>query len=133
MSTAVVVGLIYADFGGGLLDAGPAPAHAAGAPAARPQAARGVGALGRIEPRSELIEIGGPAEEQLAQLLIQEGDAVSEGQPLGYLRTFAEHAAERERIAALLDEAEQMLQAVTAVGEAAVQEAEVRIRSVAAK
>jgi pyruvate/2-oxoglutarate dehydrogenase complex dihydrolipoamide acyltransferase (E2) component len=89
-----------------------------------------IGALGRIEPHSEVIQVGAAIDDRLARLVVAEGDAVKAGDVLGYLESHAERVAERNRIAALLREAEQMLEAETRLGQAAVREAELGVRRI---
>ena len=87
-----------------------------------------VGALGRIEPSSEIISLGGPADQLLVRLLVKEGDKVTKGQALGYFLDYAKNVADRQRIAAKLEEAKNMLTATTDAGEAAIHEAEVKLK-----
>ena len=109
------------------------PGAPAPAPAAAPQrasaATQAVGALGRIEPRSEIIRLGAIADEWVAEILIEQGAEVSQGQTLARLRSYGEHIATRERVASQLAEAERLLKAVRTSGEAAIVEAELRVRS----
>lgn len=86
-----------------------------------------VGALGRIEPASEIIEVGGPSDEIVAVLAVKEGDSVTKDQVLGHFRSYEQRAAESERISAKLKEAVSLLDAETKSGEAAIHEAEVRV------
>lgn len=53
-------------------------------------------ALGRIEPTSGVIQVGGPINEILGRLLIKEGDLVTKGQIIGYLRSYDERRSELE-------------------------------------
>ncbi len=87
-----------------------------------------VGALGRIEPESEIIEIGGPSDELIESLTVKEGDFVTKGQALGYFQSHEQRAADTERLAAKLNEAERLLDAETKSGEAAIYDAEVKIK-----
>lgn len=89
-----------------------------------------VGALGRIEPSSEIISLGGPSDQLLAEVTVKEGDKVEKGQALGYFLGHAENMADRQRIAAKLAEAERMLEATTGAGGAAVHEAEVKLQQI---
>jgi multidrug efflux pump subunit AcrA (membrane-fusion protein) len=78
---------------------------AAGEPPAnqKPKQPVAVAALGRIEPRSEIISLGagvgaglgaGVASDRLDSLLVARGDPVQKGQVLGYLGGHAEQMAE---------------------------------------
>jgi HlyD family secretion protein len=56
-----------------------------------------VAALGRIEPHSEIINLGaGAGPDRLESLFVTRGDRVKKGQILGYLGGYAEQAAQRE-------------------------------------
>lgn len=57
----------------------------------------GVVALGRIEPASEIINLGsGVASDRLESLLVSRGDLVKKGAILGYLNSYAEQIAQRD-------------------------------------
>lgn len=100
----------------------------AGRKASIERKASAVGALGRIEPRSEVIQVGAAIDDRLARLVVAEGDSVKAGDVLGYLESFRERSADRDRIAAQLKEAEHLYEAETRLGESAIREAELRIR-----
>ena len=88
-----------------------------------------VAALGRIEPQSEIINLGaGAAPNRLDSLFVGRGDVVSQGQLLGYLSGYAEQIAQQEMFAAQLDEAKRRLEAETALNLALIQQAEIRQR-----
>src|SRR5262245_38462882 len=71
-----------------------------------------VAALGRVEPKSEIINLGaGTPADRLDSLSVARGDTVKRGQPLGYLAGYAEQMAEHEFISAQLDEARRKLAA----------------------
>jgi len=77
----------------------PPPAAVAPSPGA-------IAALGRVEPESEIINIGaGTSPERVDSLLVGRGDSVQSGQVLGYLGGYAEQIAERDMYRAQLDEA----------------------------
>jgi HlyD family secretion protein len=88
-------------------------------------------ALGRIEPQSEVIRVGGPSGERIQRLQVQQGDAVKPGDVLAYLESYGERKAERDYAASQLNEAERRLQATTAYGQSQIQEAQTRIQQVA--
>jgi len=106
-----------------------APAPISALAAAQSNASRQVGALGRIEPRSEIINLGAVADEWVAELLVEQDSVVSKGQTLARLRSYGEYAAARDRVASQISEAERLQKAVSASGEAAIREAELRVRS----
>lgn len=89
-----------------------------------------VAALGRIEPEGEVVRVGGPAGERIAQMLVAEGDYVQQNQILAYLESFEEQQAERNVAASELAEARSRLAAITQSGQAQVQEAQTRIAQV---
>ena len=65
-----------------------------------------VAALGRIEPRSEIIKIGaGFSADRLESLFVARGDIVTKSQVLGYLGGYAEQIAQRNMYRAQLEEA----------------------------
>jgi HlyD family secretion protein len=86
-----------------------------------------VAALGRLEPRGEVIRVSGPNTELLKRLDVKQGDSVRTGAILGYLDSYEERRAERDFAASQLAEAKQKLQAATQFGEAQIAEAQTRI------
>ncbi len=133
-NTIIVAALVGAGAAGyfAFLSSPPVDAVASHPPPLAFNATSLVGALGRIEPASEIIDIGGPADEQLVRLTVQEGDQVEKGQTLGYLRSYSERSAGQALIAAKLLEAEHLLEAATRSGEAAIREAEVKLMQIEA-
>jgi len=91
-----------------------------------------VAALGRLEPRGEVIRVSAPNTELLKRLDVKQGDAVRAGAILGYLDSYEERLAERDFAASQLVEAKQKLEAATQYGEAQIQEAQTRIQQVQA-
>lgn len=89
-----------------------------------------VAALGRLEPEGEVINVGGPTGDRIAELLVAEGDFVEAGQVLAYLETYGERLAERDYAASQLAEAEDKLQAETQYGQAQIQEAQTRLAQI---
>src|SRR4051794_17679058 len=65
-----------------------------------------VAAMGRIEPRSGIINLGaGSPPDRLESLLVDRGDLVKRGDALGYLAGYAEQVAQRDLVKAQVDEA----------------------------
>lgn len=91
-----------------------------------------VAALGRLEPRGEVIRVGGNNTELLKRLDVKQGDTVRAGAILGYLDSYEERLADRNFAASQLTEARQKLAAATQLGEAQIQEAQTRIQQVQA-
>jgi HlyD family secretion protein len=87
-------------------------------------------ALGRLEPQGQVVRVGGPTGERIQRLNVKEGDRVEQGAILGYLESYAERLAERDRAASQLVEAQQHLQAATDYGTAQIQEAKTRLSQV---
>jgi HlyD family secretion protein len=101
-----------------------------GASEQEPQSAgeRTVVALGRLEPASELVAIGAPTGSRVARVVVQEGDSVEAGAPLVYLDTHAEMAVALDHARSQWQEACQRRQAETRYGEAAIEEARLKLR-----
>lgn len=93
------------------------------APVAPKPLKRNISALGRVEPQGEVITLGGPTGERVGQLLVQEGQTVTKGQPLVYLESYQERQVEKDLAASELAEARSSLAAETNLGEAQIQEA----------
>lgn len=89
-----------------------------------------VAALGRLEPEGEVFRVSGPTGERVGRLEVQEGDAVTAGQPLAYLESYEERLAERDFATAQFEEARRRLSAETNYGQAQVSEAQARIQQV---
>lgn len=84
-----------------------------------------VAALGRIEPVSGVIRVGGPVNEVLQALSVKEGDWVKAGQVIGYLRSYPERQAELEKAQQDLKTAQSRLIADAEYSRAQVQEREI--------
>jgi HlyD family secretion protein len=89
-----------------------------------------VAALGKIEPKGELISISGTKGERLGRLLVREGQQVKAGQPLAYLDSHQEKVAQRDLSQTQLAEARGKLASEIAYGQSQVQEARSRIEQV---
>ena len=87
-------------------------------------------ALGRLEPKGEVIRVGGPTGERIKRLEIKEGDRVQVGQVLAYLENYDEQTAQRDVAASQLAEAEQQMKAATAYGQTQIQQAATDVEKV---
>jgi HlyD family secretion protein len=92
-----------------------------------------VGALGRIEPESEIIHIGGPADERLISLHVVEGDFVTAGQVLGRLSSHDERVADQKAAAAALRDAQLRVQKAQELYPIQIRAQEARLRSFTAE
>lgn len=91
----------------------------------------GVVALGRIEPVSEIISLGGGvAPDRLELLLVSRGDPVRKGDILGYLGSYAEQIAQRDYYKAQLDEAERRLKAQISLDQSRIEAAQIHQKQV---
>jgi HlyD family secretion protein len=90
-----------------------------------------VAALGRIEPRSEIINLGaGMAPDRLDSLFVARGDAVKKGQILGHLGAYAEQMAQLDMYRAQLDEARKRLATEIELDQARIQSAEIHQKQI---
>lgn len=90
-----------------------------------------VAALGRIEPVSEVVNLGsGATSDRLETLLVARGDVVKKGDVLGYLGAYAEQAAQRDYYQALIDEAERRIEAEKALSRSRIDAAEIHEKQV---
>jgi HlyD family secretion protein len=94
-----------------------------------------VGALGRVEPGSEIVNLGagnlgGAPQDRLAALFVERGEIVRKGQVLGYLSGRAAQVAQRDVLQAQLDEAKAQLQTETALDRQRIAAAEIHQRSI---
>jgi HlyD family secretion protein len=96
------------------------------------QAARPVrvGALGRIEPATETLEIDAQAGERLLTVFVKEGQQVKKGDEIAYLERHDVAVAEKQEIAALLEEAREQLKATDANHRTAIRLAELKLQLV---
>jgi len=81
-----------------------APAAAVAAPAGLPTPGT-ITALGRLEPKDGVIRVAGPSRFAvvIAQLLVDDGDTVKEGEPIAVLDSHAQEEATVERLQAELE------------------------------
>jgi HlyD family secretion protein len=90
-----------------------------------------VAALGRLEPWTELINVGGgTGPDRLEYLFVERGDALRKGDVLGYLGGYAEQLAQRDVLLAQLDEAKARQRAETDLSRARLRQAEANRRRV---
>lgn len=87
-------------------------------------------ALGRLEPKGEMIRVGGPNGERIGRLEVDRGYLVQQGTPLAYLESYEERLAERNFVASQLAEAKEKLKAATTYSLAQIQEARTRVQQV---
>jgi HlyD family secretion protein len=105
-------------------------AVASGEPAApaSTQPPDAVTALGRLEPESEIVAVGGVAGGRIERLAVKEGDYVASGAILAYLDSHAEMSAARDYARTQWQEARKRWQTETAYGQAAVEAAKCRLK-----
>lgn len=90
-----------------------------------------IAALGRIEPSSEIINLGaGSAPDRLDSLLVQRGDLVKKSQVLGYLSDYPEQIAQRDVLKAQLDEARLRFKTETDLDHIRIESAELHQKQV---
>ena len=90
-----------------------------------------VAALGRIEPCSEIINIGaGFSPDRLESLFVARGDVVKKDQVLGYLGDYAEQIAQRNMYRAQLEEAKLRLKTEVELDRSRIESAEINKRQV---
>ena len=114
-------------FGGNREQSG--PNEQSGPKEPKPQIA--VAALGRIEPRSEIINIGaGFSPDRLEALFVARGDLVKKGEVLGYLGGYAEQIAQRNMYRAQLEEAKLRLKTELELSRSRIESAEINQRQI---
>lgn len=109
----------------------------ASAPAEMPAvpAPTAVAALGRVEPQSEIINLGagglgGAPQDRLESLLVDRGDVVTKGQELGYLAGRTEQIAQRNYMRAQLEEAKAKYKTETALDQQRIADSETHLQQV---
>jgi HlyD family secretion protein len=98
--------------------------------AAEPLPSSAVGALGRVEPESEIVNVNAAAPDRLESLIVHRGDPVLRGQIIGYLDGYAEQVAQEKLAAAQLDEAEAQLITQTELENRRIEDAEKRLQRI---
>ena len=89
-----------------------------------------VAALGRIEPSSEIINIGaGLSPDRLESLFVARGDLVKKDQVLGYLGGYAEQIAQQDMYRAQLEEAKLRLKTEIELNRSRIEAAEIHQRT----
>src|SRR5258708_4243691 len=98
------------------------PALAAASPDQTAVSSHGgaIAALGRIEPQSETINLGGATTDVLVDLAVVRGSTVARGQVIGHFRGYDEAVARAKATAQQLAEAKAQLETEMALGEARV-------------
>ena len=89
-----------------------------------------VAALGRIEPQSEIINIGSGITDRLEVLLVHRGELVKKGQVLGYLQSYTEQVAQREQLAAQLSEARLKLKTEMELDRIKIESADIKLKTI---
>lgn len=87
-----------------------------------------VAALGRLEPGEGVVELGAPLGDRVLQVLIEEGERISQGQLLVELHSVEERRARHATRQAQRDEAAQLLRRARRTGPLAVRSAEAEVR-----
>jgi len=118
----IIVGAAYE------MERGASPEAAASPAPGAHQESTAIGALGRIEPESEIINIGTGTVDRLETLAVHRGDAVKKDEVLGRLQGYVAQVAERDRIAAELDEARAQLATETTLDLARIDDATIKLR-----
>ena len=127
---ALAFAMVVAGAAGGTYQFWREPAAVAG-PAAKGGESTGIGALGRIEPASEIIKVGSGIADRLESLLVKRGDLVKKHQIMGYLQSHAEQVAQRDEIAAQLEEAKLRLATEIELDQARIDDATIKWKTVA--
>ena len=89
-----------------------------------------VAALGRIEPRGQVINVASGIPDRLESMLVRRGEIVTKDQILAYLQSHALEVAQRSQIAAQLSAAKLKLETETVTGRARMESARIKLKSV---
>ena len=90
-------------------------------------------AMGRLKPAGEVIDLGAVMGDRLARLLVAQGDAVKQGQPLAYLDSYALRQLEIEATETQLGEARERANAELKLAEARIIAAQLGVERVEAR
>ena len=91
----------------------------------------GVVALGRIEPISEIINLGsGVSPDRLETLLVGRGDLVKKGDVLGYLSSYPEQVAQRDYYQSQLEEADRRLKTEISLNQSRIEAAQIHQKQI---
>ena len=86
-----------------------------------------ISALGRLEPKGGVTDVGGTTGERVDQLKVAEGDRVEAGQELALLGSYALRKSEHQLAEIQVQEGEARLAADASYGDAVVAEAEAAV------
>lgn len=86
-----------------------------------------VSALGRLEPKGGVLDVGIPLGSIVETVLVQAGDQVTEGEVLAYLNGYRERLANRDLISSQVQEAERQLSTSLAFEQSQVEAAQVNL------
>lgn len=89
-----------------------------------------VAALGRVQPKSGVVEVAASESGVVRDLQVAAGDPVTQNQVLAYLDLYEVRLAERDFAQSQLAEAQQTLSAQVQLGEASIQAANTRMEQV---
>jgi HlyD family secretion protein len=90
-----------------------------------------IAALGRIEPGSEIINLGADlSPDRLELLSVARGDVVKKGQVIGYLGAYSEQVAQRDMYLAQLEEARLRLKTEIELNRSRIESAETRQKQI---
>jgi HlyD family secretion protein len=96
-----------------------------------PKRQEAVSALGRIEPSSEIINLGaGISPDRLDSLFVARGDLVKKGDLLGYLGGYSEQIAQRDFYRSQFEEARSRLTAEIELSQARIEAAEIHQKQI---
>jgi len=86
-----------------------------------------VTALGRLEPETRVINVGGPESARVLSLSVTEHDFINAGEEIGRLDDYPQKLADVDRRRAIVEELERQLQAEEKLGQAKVKEADEKV------
>ncbi len=129
-------GILAAAAGAALLvgrnEVRPASAQASSGEAGASSRGAAIAALGRIEPQSETINLGGATTDVMTDLAVVRGSTVTRGQVIGHFRGYDEAVAREKAMMQQLAEAKAQLDAEKKLGEARIRAAQAQLDSIIA-